>query len=154
MRCKVQLYVAGKVFDELVEARDYQEARQVALARNPNAKIIGVTAVFENNNSNFSSSSSNYSSSSGGSSSSSSGSGEGLLGLAVIIGAIWALMSFLPWILMGLGGWFGAWAGNKTGKVSLALILSLLAGGFGYYQGDQWQQEWNRTEVEEVQING
>ena len=154
MRCKVQLYVAGKVFDELVEARDYQEARQVALARNPNAKVIGVTAVFENNNSNFSSSSSNYSSSSGGSSSSSSGSGEGLLGLAVIIGAIWALMSFLPWILMGLGGWFGAWAGNKTGKVSLALILSLLAGGFGYYQGDQWQQEWNRTEVEEVQING
>ena len=154
MRCKVQLYVAGKVFDEYVEARDYQEARQVALARNPNAKVIGVTAVFENNNSNFSSSSSNYSSSSGGSSSSSSGSGEGLLGLAVIIGAIWALMSFLPWILMGLGGWFGAWAGNKTGKVSLALILSLLAGGFGYYQGDQWQQEWNRTEVEEVQING
>jgi hypothetical protein len=46
MKCKVQLYVAGKVFDEIVEARDYQEARQVALARNPNAKIIGVTAVF------------------------------------------------------------------------------------------------------------
>lgn len=46
MRCKVQLYVAGKVFNEMVEARDYQEARQVALARNPNAKIIGVTAVF------------------------------------------------------------------------------------------------------------
>jgi len=154
MKCKVQLYVAGKVFDEIVHARDYQEARQVALARNPNAKVIGVTAVFENNNSNSSSSSSNYSSSSGGSSSSSSGSGEGLLGLAVIIGAIWALMSFLPLILMGLGGWFGAWAGNKTGKVSLALILSLLAGGFGYYQGDQWQQEWNKTDVEEVQFNG
>lgn len=46
MRCKVQLYVAGKVFNEMVEARDYQEARQVALARNPNAKIVGVTAVF------------------------------------------------------------------------------------------------------------
>ena len=152
MKCKVQLYVAGKVFDEIVHARDYQEARQVALARNPNAKVIGVTAVFENNNSNSSSSSSNYSSSSGGSSSSSSGSGEGLLGLAVIIGAIWALMSFLPWILMGLGGWFGAWAGNKTGKVSLAIILSLLAGGFGYYQGDQWQQEWNSdSTVEQVQ---
>ena len=88
------------------------------------------------------------------SSSSSSGSGEGMLGLALIIGAIWALMTFLPWVLMGLGGWFGAWAGNKTGKVSLAIILSLLAGGFGYYQGDQWQQEWNKTDVEEVQING
>ena len=88
------------------------------------------------------------------SSSSSSGSGEGVLGLAIIIGAIWALMTFLPWILMGLGGWFGAWAGNKTGKVSLAIILSLLAGGFGYYQGDQWQTEWNKTDVEEVQLNG
>jgi hypothetical protein len=47
MRCKVQLYVAGKVFDEIVEARDYDEAREVALARNPNAKIIGVTAIFQ-----------------------------------------------------------------------------------------------------------
>jgi len=46
MRCKVQLYVCGKVFDEIVEARDYQEARQVAIARNPNAKVMGVTAVF------------------------------------------------------------------------------------------------------------
>ena len=46
MKCKVQLYVAGKVFDEVVHARDYDEARKVALARNPNATVIGVTAVF------------------------------------------------------------------------------------------------------------
>jgi len=46
MRCKVQLYVAGKVFNEIVEARDYQEAKQVAIARNPNAKVMSVTAVF------------------------------------------------------------------------------------------------------------
>lgn len=46
MRCKVQLYVAGKVFDEIVEAKDYQDAKQTALARNPSAKVIGVTAVF------------------------------------------------------------------------------------------------------------
>ena len=46
MKCKVQLFVAGQVFDEIVIARDYEEAKQVALARNPNAKIIGVTAVF------------------------------------------------------------------------------------------------------------
>jgi len=46
MRCKVQLYVAGKVFDEIVEARNYQEAKEVAIARNPNAKVMGVTAVF------------------------------------------------------------------------------------------------------------
>ena len=47
MRCKVQLYVAGKVFDEIVEAKDYKEAREVALARNPNAKVMGVTATFK-----------------------------------------------------------------------------------------------------------
>lgn len=46
MRCKVQLYVSGKVFCEEVEARDYKEAREVALARNPNAKVVVVTAVF------------------------------------------------------------------------------------------------------------
>jgi hypothetical protein len=46
MRCKVQLYVAGKVFDEIVEARDYNDAKRTALARNPSAKVIGVTAVF------------------------------------------------------------------------------------------------------------
>ena len=39
-------HVAGKVFDEVVHARDYEDARKVALARNPNAKVIGVTAVF------------------------------------------------------------------------------------------------------------
>ncbi len=46
MRCKVQLYVAGKVFDEIVEARDYEDAKRTALARNPSAKVMGVTAVF------------------------------------------------------------------------------------------------------------
>lgn len=45
MRCRVQLYVAGKVFNEEVEARNYQEAKEVALARNPNAKVVSVTAV-------------------------------------------------------------------------------------------------------------
>jgi len=45
MRCKVQLYVAGKVFDEIVEAKDYQDAKKTALARNPTAKIVGITAV-------------------------------------------------------------------------------------------------------------
>ena len=46
MKCRVQLYVAGQTFDEIVRAVDYQEARQVALARNPNARVISVTAVF------------------------------------------------------------------------------------------------------------
>ena len=46
MKCKVQLYVSGKVFNEIVEARDYKDARETALARNPKAKVVGVTAVF------------------------------------------------------------------------------------------------------------
>ena len=46
MKCKVQLYVAGTVFDEVVVARDYEEAKEVALARNPNATVVSVTAVF------------------------------------------------------------------------------------------------------------
>ena len=47
MRCKVQLYVCGKVFYEEVEARDYQDAKRTALARNPSAKVISVNAVFK-----------------------------------------------------------------------------------------------------------
>ncbi len=44
MNCEVKLFVAGMVFVENVIARDYQEARKVALARNPNATVISVTA--------------------------------------------------------------------------------------------------------------
>jgi hypothetical protein len=47
MKCEVKLYVAGTVFTETVIARNYQEAREVALARNPNAKVMGVNAVFK-----------------------------------------------------------------------------------------------------------
>jgi hypothetical protein len=46
MKCKVQLFKAGTVFDEIVIATDYQDAKKVALARNPGATILGVTAVF------------------------------------------------------------------------------------------------------------
>ena len=46
MRCEVELYVAGTVFKEEVQARDYNEARKVALARNPNARVISVNAKF------------------------------------------------------------------------------------------------------------
>ena len=46
MKCEVRLYVAGQVFNETVIARNYQEAKEVALARNPNAKVLGVNAKF------------------------------------------------------------------------------------------------------------
>jgi hypothetical protein len=46
MKCRVQLYVAGKVFYEEVQARDYDDAKRTAIARNPSAKVLSVTAVF------------------------------------------------------------------------------------------------------------
>ena len=46
MKCEVKLYVAGQVFTDREQADDYQEARQVALARNPNARVISVNAKF------------------------------------------------------------------------------------------------------------
>tara|TARA_B100000497_G_C7322938_1_gene215192 strand:+ start:124 stop:267 length:144 start_codon:yes stop_codon:yes gene_type:complete len=47
MKCEVTLYVAGTVFKEQVIARNYEEAKQTAIARNPTAKIVSVTAVFK-----------------------------------------------------------------------------------------------------------
>ena len=47
MTCEVTLFKAGKVFKETVIARDYQGAKEVALARNPGATIVSVTAVFK-----------------------------------------------------------------------------------------------------------
>ena len=47
MKVRVQLYVAGKTFYEEVIARNYEDARQTALARNPTAKVISLTAVFQ-----------------------------------------------------------------------------------------------------------
>ena len=46
MKVKVTMFVAGKVFDEVVIAANYQDAKATALARNPSAKIVSVTAVF------------------------------------------------------------------------------------------------------------
>ncbi len=46
MLCEVKLYVAGKVFSETVHAVNYDEAKRVALARNPNAKVVSVNAKF------------------------------------------------------------------------------------------------------------
>ena len=45
MTCEVTLFKAGKVFKETVIARDYQDAKEVALARNPNASVVSVTAI-------------------------------------------------------------------------------------------------------------
>jgi len=47
MKCKVTLYLAGTTFEEVVQAKDYADAKKTALARNPSATIVGVTRVFD-----------------------------------------------------------------------------------------------------------
>ena len=46
MKCAVKLYVAGKVFEELVYAANYDDARKTAISRNPTARVIGVNVKF------------------------------------------------------------------------------------------------------------
>ena len=47
MKCCVKLYIDGKVIEEYVEARDYQDAKETALRRSSSrAKVISVSAVF------------------------------------------------------------------------------------------------------------
>lgn len=46
MKCKVTLFKAGTVFEEVVIATDYQNAKKVAISRNPGAQVVSVTAVF------------------------------------------------------------------------------------------------------------
>ena len=41
------MYRSGVVFKEIYHCRDYEEARKIALARNPDVTIVGVTAVFK-----------------------------------------------------------------------------------------------------------
>tara|TARA_Y100001972_G_C7536041_1_gene269924 strand:- start:210 stop:353 length:144 start_codon:yes stop_codon:yes gene_type:complete len=47
MKIKVSLYIAGRVFDEIVYANDYDQGKKTALARNPSARVVSVTAVFD-----------------------------------------------------------------------------------------------------------
>jgi hypothetical protein len=91
---------------------------------------------------------------SGGSSGSDLGSIGGTVGLIGLVAAAWAFVSFTPWVLMGLGGAFGTWVGEKvTGqsieeynereddlghsKAAIVLALALILGGIGFVKGDE-----------------
>lgn len=47
MKCRVTCWVAGKVFTVECYAANYAEAREVAKAQHPNARILSVNAVFQ-----------------------------------------------------------------------------------------------------------
>jgi hypothetical protein len=110
MKCKVTLYDAGTVFEEIVIASDYQQAQQKAMARNPGSTHVSTTAIFDKpDHSGFNS---DRGSSSGGGSAFSSDSGEGLgllAGLAVIgtVGWLaWEAWKFASAIVIGVWQWF------------------------------------------------
>lgn len=46
MKVEVTLFTAGKIHKEVVQATDYQSATRTAKARNPEATVVSVTAVF------------------------------------------------------------------------------------------------------------
>ena len=48
MKVEVRLKIAGNVFSEIVEAANYQDAKQIALARNPTATIHSVSYYHKN----------------------------------------------------------------------------------------------------------
>ena len=47
MKWNVKLYVGGQVFTESVNAINYQDAKETALARNPKARFIGANGSFK-----------------------------------------------------------------------------------------------------------
>ena len=169
MRCAVKLYVAGKVFTEEMEAVNYQDAKQIALARNPTAKVISVNAVFDSPSSSSGIFSSGSSSSSSTVSTSSGGgdmSIQTFFSLLVIGGGIWFVVTFFPWIVSVIGGSIGYGIGeaggqigklDKTNRRGVALLLSAALGIGGFALGTSWQNDWSNdyetTTTEEVKYD-
>ena len=46
MRIAVTLYISRTIIEEIVEAKNYEDAKLTAIARNPTAKVVSTTAVF------------------------------------------------------------------------------------------------------------
>lgn len=85
---------------------------------------------------------------------------SGTGGLIVLLGLLWLAFSFLPWVLMFIGGASATWLGqvltnqtveeytdiedptdNETIRFLIVLVLSLTVGGWGFIQGTLWQRE-------------
>ena len=47
MKYKVSLYNSGSQFDEVVNARDNNDAIRIATSRNPSSRVVSVTRTFK-----------------------------------------------------------------------------------------------------------
>jgi len=122
MRCKVQLYVAGKTFYEEMEAVDYQHARQIALARNPGATVVSVNAVFDNGG--YQSSSADVYEAPEETYHSNDTSGFGGLAVLAIGGWLaWEAWKFGSAIVMGAWKWFVGLFPFMTPQLFVGLVL-------------------------------
>jgi len=154
MKIDVELYVDGQTFTEEVRAVNYQEAKRVALARNPNARVISVNANFHDDNNNsssfFSSSNDNVDTPS----SSSNMDFDSFLGLCILGGGIWAFVMYTPILFLGGAAAIGGGIGKMMPKhkILTGTILALIFGLIGYSYGEKLQDNWtyNTTEIEQV----
>ena len=102
MKWEVKLYQGGKVFTEEVYANDYQDAKQTAQARNPTVKIIGCNPIVGETSSWDDDDDDDDTNSSQSSSSSWSGSETdmgGMLGLCVVLFALWLIVEYWMFII-------------------------------------------------------
>lgn len=90
---------------------------------------------------------------------------SGGTGLIILLGCIWAILSFAPWVMMIVGGMFGTWIGQfVTGssleesvdredvpRVLIVFVLAILTGGFGFIKGNEVKEYFNTpdTQVEQ-----
>ena len=151
---KAEVFVnstVGRISTE-VEAATFQGAKEQIYARHGDVQqIVNLRQV------------SNRSS---GSSGVDLGDSVGAVGLIGLVAIGWAFVSFTPWILMGLGGAFGTWVGEKvTGqsleeysereddsghkKAAIVLALALVLGGIGFVKGDQIKKGFDVPSVPE-----
>ena len=152
MRINVELYVAGQTFTETVNATDYQQAKQVALARNPGATVVSINRDFHDDNKSIefnSSSNANEKRSTGGGSDMDL---QSFLGLCIVGGVIWAFVAYTPILFLGGGIAIGGVIGKLMPKHKLlsGAILAIILGSFGYGIGEKLQDNWtyNTNEIE------
>ena len=143
MDCKVTLFKSGQVFDETMVASDYEDARRVALSRNPGATIVHVTATSPNSEPYFQQVD-DFSGQSSFAGSSEEGIGFGsIFALLIVCGAFVIFALYMPVVVMVVFGIFGYWFGKKFGNILFTLLLVFGLSFCGFNLGTDWSNQIN-----------